>query len=313
MTLLPNMGYRLLLVLYTVSHLSNAMWVQSVQNNRWLGLTGVSAHRQQPAAHQIIFRQDEFYNGHPSCLSPIAPPVQNATKSFWLGKPEDNPLADEGSRGPLPEEADICIIGSGITGVSAAWHLSQTLKGHKDNTSVVVLEAREFCEWRFSVSNDGCLVYGCLFFPGSGATGTLCNLSESDKTEIIIHSSTGRNGGHLQPYIFSGFRSRQAKYNTSEAVKSYIIEEYTANALVKFLKERNLVDAVDLFEGGRITLFRTPEEELESRRDFAAAAAAGLNLSSVRWISNRELIGVRMYSLILNVIQTSLPLISNMG
>ena len=62
---------------------------------------------------------------------------------------------------------------------------------------------------------------------------------------------------------------------------------------MKFLKERDLVDAVDLFEGGRITVFRTQEEELESRRDFAAAKAAGLNLSSVRWIPNHELIGVR--------------------
>jgi len=79
-------------------------------------------------------------------LSPIALPTKNATKSFWLASPEDNPLAEEGSKGELTEHADVCIIGSGITGVSAAWHLSQMMRGYDFKTNVVVLEAREFCE-----------------------------------------------------------------------------------------------------------------------------------------------------------------------
>ena len=82
-----------------------------------------------------------------SCpLSPVALPAQNATRSFWLASPEDNPLAEEGGKGELTENAEVCIVGSGITGVSVAWHLSQTMKEYKSKTNVVILEAREFCE-----------------------------------------------------------------------------------------------------------------------------------------------------------------------
>lgn len=74
--------------------------------------------------------------------SPAPLPVPNSTKSFWL-HPQSvvNPLADEGSDGYLVQDADVCIIGSGITGVSSAYHLSREIPGKK----VVVLEAREFC------------------------------------------------------------------------------------------------------------------------------------------------------------------------
>jgi FAD dependent oxidoreductase len=76
---------------------------------------------------------------------PVSLPVRNPTKSFWVDSPGANPLANEGSEGALTEEADICIIGSGITGVSAAWHLAKMLEGDEER-KVVVLEAREFCE-----------------------------------------------------------------------------------------------------------------------------------------------------------------------
>ena len=71
-------------------------------------------------------------------------PVHNATRSYWMaGVPGVNPLAREGSSGPLTTDADVCIIGSGITGVSVAYHLSQLMD--KDPLSVVILEARDFC------------------------------------------------------------------------------------------------------------------------------------------------------------------------
>ena len=82
-------------------------------------------------------------------------PVHNATRSFWMaGAPGVNPLAREGSSGPLTTDADVCIIGSGITGVSVAYHLSELLKKdnhhtRSDSLSVVILEARDFCEISF--------------------------------------------------------------------------------------------------------------------------------------------------------------------
>jgi len=76
-------------------------------------------------------------------------PVSNATRSFWLdGAPGVNPLARAGSAGPLTADADICVIGSGITGVSVAYHISKLFENNatsKGALSVVVLEARDFC------------------------------------------------------------------------------------------------------------------------------------------------------------------------
>lgn len=69
-------------------------------------------------------------------------PVENSTHSYWLfSEPDVNPLAAAGSHGKLTEDADVCIIGSGMTGVSTAYHLSQT----NPNLKTVILEARDFC------------------------------------------------------------------------------------------------------------------------------------------------------------------------
>ncbi|KAG6840777.1 hypothetical protein C0991_004502, partial [Blastosporella zonata] len=56
-------------------------------------------------------------------------PVPNSTHSFWINTPGANPLAKEGSEDDLLSDADVCIIGSGITGVSAAYHLAKSLVG----------------------------------------------------------------------------------------------------------------------------------------------------------------------------------------
>lgn len=73
-------------------------------------------------------------------------PSVNPTRSFWIDTPNANPLAAEGSTGPLTTDADICIIGSGITGISAAYHLSKMVSATDQPLKVVVLEARDFCE-----------------------------------------------------------------------------------------------------------------------------------------------------------------------
>ncbi|EKM77231.1 hypothetical protein AGABI1DRAFT_43824 [Agaricus bisporus var. burnettii JB137-S8] len=75
-------------------------------------------------------------------------PVTNPTKSFWIDKPGVNPLAREGSTGTLgfgDEDVDVCVIGSGITGISAVYHLQRLLDAQGIDKKVVVLEAREFC------------------------------------------------------------------------------------------------------------------------------------------------------------------------
>ncbi|KAF4622394.1 hypothetical protein D9613_009141 [Agrocybe pediades] len=161
--------------------------------------------------------------------------VDNPTKSFWLDTPGANPLAEEGSKGPLTDKADVCIIGSG------------GIINFRDPLSVVVLEARRFC---------------------SGATG--------------------RNGGHLTQNVASSFLAKEARYNTTEAVKSFLLEEYNAKKLVRFIKDRNLEETVDLVNGGHVTLFRTEREAKSVKEDWEAAKKAGFD-TGARWVENEEL------------------------
>lgn len=57
-----------------------------------------------------------------------------------------NPLAREGSKGPIEHEADMVIIGTGITGVSLALELSKLARKEGERMKVVLLEARDFCK-----------------------------------------------------------------------------------------------------------------------------------------------------------------------
>jgi hypothetical protein len=80
-------------------------------------------------------------------------PHPDPTHSFWTHSPGANPLAGEGSTGALTDEADVCIIGSGITGVSAAYHLANAVQqgsfpipDGETKLRAVILEARDFCK-----------------------------------------------------------------------------------------------------------------------------------------------------------------------
>ena len=60
---------------------------------------------------------------------PAGLPSSNSTRSFWVdSSPDASPLAREGSTGLLTTDADVCIIGSDITGVGVAYHLSQAVE-----------------------------------------------------------------------------------------------------------------------------------------------------------------------------------------
>jgi hypothetical protein len=80
----------------------------------------------------------------------VSLPSLNSTTSFWLDlPPEESPLANVGSTGSLTQDADICVIGSGITGVGVVWHLVKSLQDSlKDGAKmkIVLLEARQFCK-----------------------------------------------------------------------------------------------------------------------------------------------------------------------
>jgi len=69
-------------------------------------------------------------------------PTPESSASFWHSEPSDFLLGHRTSNN-LPREADVVIVGSGITGVSAARFLIED--GRSKGLSVVMLEAREAC------------------------------------------------------------------------------------------------------------------------------------------------------------------------
>jgi FAD dependent oxidoreductase len=73
---------------------------------------------------------------------PAPLPVPNPSKSFWHSEPSEFLLGHR-TTSDLPGSANVVVIGSGITGASAARYLSEDVRA-KD-WSIVMLEAREAC------------------------------------------------------------------------------------------------------------------------------------------------------------------------
>lgn len=96
--------------------------------------------------------QQKIFSIDHSNPKPAGLPSPCPTRSFWAdSSPGANPLAREGSTGPLTSDADVCIIGSGMTGVGVAYHLSEAIETNVERQSplkVVILEARDFCAYK---------------------------------------------------------------------------------------------------------------------------------------------------------------------
>ena len=99
----------------------------------------------------------------------------------------------------------------------------------------------------------------------------------------------GRNGGHLTPALVEGFISTQEKYGTEQTLKSYALENHTATEIVKVIYEHGLEEAVDLVEGGHISLLLTDKEVEVAKAEIAAAQKAGQDLSGLAWIDAEEM------------------------
>jgi heterodisulfide reductase subunit A-like polyferredoxin len=69
-------------------------------------------------------------------------PTPVSSDSFWHSEPNEF-LIGHRTTEDLPAEADIVIVGSGITGASAARYLSEDERAV--GKSIVLLEAREAC------------------------------------------------------------------------------------------------------------------------------------------------------------------------
>ncbi|KZT60161.1 DAO-domain-containing protein [Calocera cornea HHB12733] len=173
-------------------------------------------------------------------------PHPNPTQSFWTHSTSDaNPLATEGSDVPLPPVIDVAIIGSGISGIGVAYHLAELLKKGQIRKPITIAVFE---------ARDFC----------AGATG--------------------RNGGHLTPFIYHGFSHLSQIFGKDECLKSLHVERQCVDDIVKVIEENKWEADVDLVHGGNLRLHFTEEEKREDEVDFEAAKNAGIDLTDVEWL-----------------------------
>ncbi|KAI5205085.1 FAD dependent oxidoreductase [Aureobasidium subglaciale] len=81
-------------------------------------------------------------------------PSQKSSASFWHSEPSAK-LIGYRSTADLPQKVDVVVVGSGISGVSVAYHLLNGLEEEgAEKQNVLVLEAREVC-WGATGRNGG--------------------------------------------------------------------------------------------------------------------------------------------------------------
>ena len=85
------------------------------------------------ASHQAVLEALPTTRGRPTL------PVANATESFWMRSRSPGevvwPAPAHGSEGPLTTtDADVCVVGAGMTGVSVAYHLGRMVAAAGDHS-----------------------------------------------------------------------------------------------------------------------------------------------------------------------------------
>jgi FAD dependent oxidoreductase len=211
--------------------------------------------------------------------TPVGLPKQGrTTSSYWL-QDGANPLAKQGAADNFTHQnVDVVIIGSGITGISAAYHLVQGLKtdnlSRADDFRIVVLEARDFCksDW--------------------GAGGQLT----SRGCPLLGSGATGRNGGHFITLPYDNFLSRTARSSPNvpplegDGVKAARLETSTLEKLHFLINEHDWATDVYLATNGHTRLFFTREEEEEDLKEYNAAKEAGVHWDGIYRVTKEEMI-----------------------
>ncbi|GAA5902191.1 NAD(P)/FAD-dependent oxidoreductase [Sporobolomyces salmoneus] len=184
-------------------------------------------------------------------IPPSSPPNPHPLNSFWTTN-FASPLLDEGRDEPLPEQADVVVIGSGLTGICAIDRLVEqlTTSAGKEEVKIVVLEARQFC---------------------SGATA--------------------RNGGHLTSSPLLSFATLEATFGREEAIRCIQLEKYSIDWIIETCRKEGWTEEVELrVGGGNLHLFDTEEQAHHVRAQLDAARNADQDLSGFEWLSPQQVL-----------------------
>lgn len=173
--------------------------------------------------------------------SPAHLPTENATTSYWIAAATNIP---ESSIRLLPH-SDVVIIGSGITGISCAYHLAQSLP---HNSSITVIEARSFC---------------------SGATGR--NGGHLTPVSALAYSDLAANPNHLLQH------DDQSTASVKDAVRKILaFEAHVASALTKLITVKGAPSDVGFTERKNWHLCFKQEEVAAFDSSLNSARDAGL-------------------------------------
>lgn len=84
----------------------------------------------------------------------------------------------------------------------------------------------------------------------------------------------------------------QANDGLVDALKHVELEQRTVDSILRLITDNGWANEVDLTQNGNIHLIRSPEERQVIEDNLAAAAAAGLDVSSFNFLSEQECAGV---------------------
>lgn len=130
-------------------------------------------------------------------------PNPNPSDSYWLDDPPYPELVNVQSK-LLPEDADIVIIGSGITAAAVAWSILQQHRGQESATGQVPADRHDNQDSQKSRQ--------------PGAPPRIIVL----EARSLCSGATGRNGGHIKPSpqeTFADFKDKLGPARAAELAR----------------------------------------------------------------------------------------------
>ncbi|SPO26403.1 uncharacterized protein UTRI_03992 [Ustilago trichophora] len=176
-------------------------------------------------AHEYVDISTIGINQVSATPAPLPSPSGKATLSYWMATTSSDQLPT--SLDKVPAQSDVLIIGSGITGVSCAYHLVNSLSNASSTQkqklgSITIVEARSFC---------------------SGATGR--NGGHLTAASALAYTDLAANPTHLLNARLSALSNQEITFETGKVVESILnFETNTANAIRSILKTENAEEEV---------------------------------------------------------------------
>lgn len=199
--------------------------------------------------------------------APLPTDPAKATVSYWLvsTRPDSVP----GSLDTLPAQSDVAIIGSGITGVSCAYHLLDSLSTEESPIkSITIVEARSFC---------------------SGATGR--NGGHLTAASALAYTDLASNPAHLLGQDSGRLSADELSFETGRAVADILaFERDTADAVRNIIKEQSGAEGVGFTDNNNWHLCFEQAEVDAFEESLRQAEHAGLSsfVGQVRRVPKEE-------------------------